>query len=276
MALAGRSVDSGAGIDVLVDSGITGDMQVFKLGVSALGNQALIPGDTTNGLAVDVTRLVPGVTATALGKAEDSPATSGDVGVFVLAVRRDAPTSGAAAGDYHEIAVDASGKVWVTGTFAEDAAHTSGDYGQFVLGVQSLTRTSRSADGDYTPLAVDAAGAMFNAVVPEANSAWACSNYAALAATSGVIKNGPGKLYGVTVTNDNAAARYIQFFNLTAVPANGTAPLFTIKLGIGAVIQLDFSMMGKYFSAGICWATSTTGATLTLGAADAYVEARYL
>lgn len=227
MGLAGRSVDSGTGINVLVDNGATGDMQVTKLAVSSLGSQTLIPADSTNGLLVDVTRVIPGTTATALGKAEDS-------------------------------------------------AHITGDTGVFILGVQSLTRTARSADGDYTPVAVDAAGAAFTAVVPEANSAWACTNYGAMAAASGVIKASPGKLYGVTLTNDNAAARYIQFFNLTAVPANATVPMFTIKLGIGAVTQLDFSMMGKYFSTGICWANSTTGATLTVGSADSYVEARYL
>jgi len=227
MGLAGRSVDSGTGINVLVDNGATGDMQIQKLGVSSLGSQTLIPADATNGLLVDVSRVIPGTGATALGKAEDS-------------------------------------------------AHTSGDTGVFILGVQSLARTARSVDGDYTPIAVDAAGAAFAAVVPEANSAWACTNYSALAATSGVIKASPGKLFGVTVTNDNAAARYIQFFNLTAVPANGVAPDFVIKLGIGAVIQLDFGMMGKYYSTGICWCNSTTGATKTLGSADTYVEARYL
>lgn len=325
MALAGRSVDSGVGIDVLVDNGVTGDMQVMKLGVSALGNQGLIPADTTNGLAVDVTRILPGVTATALGKAEDAAAASGDVGVmalavrrdtavsdgangdytplhvdalgrlritgtqledaaaasgdsgqFILAVRRDAPTSGAAAGDYHELEVDALGRLWVSGTYAEDAAHVSGDYGQFMLAVQSLARTARSADNDYTPVAVDAAGAVFTTNVPEFNPNWSCANVQALAAASGVIKASAGKLYGVTLVNENAAARYIQFFNLAAVPADGTAPLFMVRLGIGETRQLDFSTMGKYFTTGICWCNSTTAATKTIGAADTYLEARYL
>lgn len=325
MALAARGVDSGAGIDVLVDDGVTGDMQVMKLAVSTLGNEGLIPADAVNGLAVDVTRMAPGTTATSLGKAEDAIAASGDVGVmalvvrrdtavadaangdyqpmhvdaagrmwvtgtqledaaaasgdaggFVLAVRRDAPTSSAAAGDYHEVQVDALGRLWVSGTYAEDAAHASGEYGHFVLGVQSLARTARSADNDYTPFAVDAAGAQFTSNVPEANAGWACSNYQAVAAASGVIKASAGKLYGVTLVNDNAAARYIQFFNLAAVPADTTVPLFVVKLGIGETRQLDFSMMGKYFATGICWCNSTTGPTKTLGAADAYVEARFL
>lgn len=374
MANVARGVDSGTGINVLVDQGATGDMQIVKLASSADGVETHIPGDTTNGLDVDVTRIIPGTTATSLGKAEDAVAASGDTGVmalavrrdtptsgaaagdyheievdslgrlwttgtyaedavaasgdygkfvlavrrdtavagaaagdyhelevdalgklwtagvqtedvaaasgdrgeFVLAVRRDAPTSSAAAGDYHEIQVDALGRLWVSGTHAEDAAHTSGDYGHFVLGVQSLARTSRSADNDYTPIAVETAGAVLGAVVPEANSAWAATNYAAVAAASGVIKASAGKLYGVTLTNDNAALQYIQFFNSTTVPADTTVPLFTVIVQLKSTIQLDFSDMGKYFSTGIAWSNSSTFGTKTIGAADCSVEARYL
>lgn len=372
MANVARGVDSGTGINVLVDNGATGDMQLMKLAVSADGVETHIPADATNGLDVDVTRIIPGTTATSLGKAEDAVAASGDTGVmalavqrttavsdavdgdyvplhtdslgrlqvsgtqledaaaasgdpghfvlairrdtavagaaagdyhelevdalgklwtagvqtedvaaasgdrgeFVLAVRRDAPTSSAAAGDYHEIQVDALGRLWVSGSHAEDAAHTSGDYGHFVLAVQSLARTSRSADNDYTPIAVDAAGAVFGATVPEGNSAWACSNHAAHAAASGVIKASAGKLYGVTLYSETT--QYIMFFNSTTVPADTTAPLFAVKLAAGTTLPLDFSTMGKYFSTGIAWSNSSTFATKTIGAADCSVEARYL
>lgn len=325
MALTARGVEGGTDINVLVDTGATGDMQVVKLAIGTTGSETLVAGDAANGLDVDVTQVIPGTTATALGKAEDAVAVSGDTGVmalairrdnatsdaaagdyhalhvdalgklrvtgafaedaahtsgheglFVLSVRRDAPTSSAAAGDYHELQVDALGRLWTAGTFAEDAAHTSGDYGKFVLGVQSLARTSRSADNDYTPFAVDAAGAVFGAAVPENNSAWACSNAAFHAAASGVIKASAGKLYGVTLTNDNAAMQYLMFFNLTAVPADATAPLFAVAVPLKSTIQLDFSTMGKYFSTGICWSNSTTFATKTIGTTDCSVEARYL
>lgn len=325
MALTARGVDGGSDINVLVDNGATGDMQVIKVAIGTTGSETLVGGDGTNGMDVDVTRVIPGTTATALGKAEDAAHASGDVGVmmlvvrrdtptseaaagdyhpvlvdalgrlwtsgtyaedaaavsgdygkFVLAVRRDAPTSSAAAGDYHELQVDALGRLWTAGTFAEDAAHTSGDYGKFVLGVQSLARTSRSADNDYTPFAVGAAGEQFGAIVPEGNSAWACSNAAFHAAASGVIKASAGKLYGVTLTNDNAAMQYVMFFNSTTVPADTTVPLFAVAVPLKATIQLDFSAMGKYFSTGISWSNSSTFATKTIGSADCSVEARYL
>lgn len=68
-------------------------------------------GDTTNGVKVDVTRMSPGTGATDLGKAEDTPHTSGDVGVFVLGVRRDTLTSLTSAnGEYAPFATDQYGQ----------------------------------------------------------------------------------------------------------------------------------------------------------------------
>lgn len=52
MALAARSVNSGTGIDVLVDDGATGDMQVVKLAYSAAGSESVISADA-NGLLVN-------------------------------------------------------------------------------------------------------------------------------------------------------------------------------------------------------------------------------
>lgn len=45
-------------------------------------------------------------------KAEDSAHADGDAGTYVLAVRSDAATASAAAGDYHSFQVDASGRLW--------------------------------------------------------------------------------------------------------------------------------------------------------------------
>jgi len=64
--------------------------QKIKIADGAANSTAMIGGDATNGLDVDVTRVIPGTTATALGKAEDGGHTTGDVGVMVLGVRNDA------------------------------------------------------------------------------------------------------------------------------------------------------------------------------------------
>lgn len=201
MALVSRGVDSGVGIDVLVDDGATGDMQVMKLAISTLGSEALIPADTTNGLDVDVTRLVPGVTATSLGKAEDAIAASGDTGVFMLAVRRDTPTSGAAAGDYHEVEVDSLGRLWVTGTQIEDAVAASGDSGHFILAVRRDAAVGSAANGDYHELEVDALGKL-----------WTTGSYAEDAASvSGDVGKFVLAIRRDTPTSGGAAGDYHEF-----------------------------------------------------------------
>lgn len=56
-----------------------------------------------------------GTGATSLGKAEDAVAASGDTGVAVFAVRRDAPaTNVSGAGDYAELAVSGQGAAWAS------------------------------------------------------------------------------------------------------------------------------------------------------------------
>ncbi len=112
--------------------------------------------------------VVPGTAATHLGKAEDAAHASGDTGVAILAVRRDAAASGAGAdGDYATINVDSTGRMYVvlSGTAAndtlkaEDASHTSGDAGVAMLAVRRDTAAVGSGtDGDYSTVNVDANG----------------------------------------------------------------------------------------------------------------------
>ena len=86
----------------------------------------LCPVTAANGVLTDVSRL-PGSLA---GKAEDAVAVSGDVGLVMLAVRRDSASSGVSAdGDYACLSVDANGALRVSGSsggtaMADDAAFT--------------------------------------------------------------------------------------------------------------------------------------------------------
>jgi len=58
--------------------------------------------------------ICPGTGRADLGKEEDAPHTSGDVGVMMLVVRKDTVgTLAATAGDYVPLIVDAEGKLWV-------------------------------------------------------------------------------------------------------------------------------------------------------------------
>lgn len=97
------------------DCGASGHAQVVKLAISTDGSATLIPAEATNGLDVDVTRVVPGTSATQLGKAEDAASASGDTGLLALAVRRDAAAVGVDAdGDYAALSVDSTGHLYTS------------------------------------------------------------------------------------------------------------------------------------------------------------------
>jgi hypothetical protein len=80
-------------------------------GVTGTGSaRVTIASDNT---AFTVNLGTGGTGATSLGKAEDAAAASGDTGVPVFAVRRDAPSSDvSAAGDYATLQVDSTGQLW--------------------------------------------------------------------------------------------------------------------------------------------------------------------
>lgn len=95
------------------------------------------------------------------------------------------------------------------------------------------------------------------------------------AAASGVVKAGPGTVYTVQVSNANAAARFFQFYNLTAVPADTAVPFMTIQVPASSSKEVDLGAYGIAFSTGICWATSSTQSTKTIAAAEAIVNVTY-
>lgn len=73
-----------------------------------MGGQVSVSNAATIGTSV-----TPGTSAAHLGKAEDATAASGDTGVAILGVRKDAPASGVSAdGDYATINVDNYGRLW--------------------------------------------------------------------------------------------------------------------------------------------------------------------
>lgn len=107
----GVAITAGSGTTILTDdTGAGGHAQVVKLAISTDGSGTLIPAEATNGLDVDVTRVIPGTTATALGKAEDDAHSSGDVGVMALGVRKDTPAAFGADGDYTPLMVNQYGQ----------------------------------------------------------------------------------------------------------------------------------------------------------------------
>mgnify|MGYP001600632907 CR=1 FL=1 len=116
------AVTAGSGTTIATDDVAGVHYQRVKLVDGTLEGTGAIGGDAANGLDVDVTRIVPGTTATALGKAEDAAHTTGDTGVMALAVRND--TNAALAGidgDYIPLSTDSIGGLRVGGNIAHDA-----------------------------------------------------------------------------------------------------------------------------------------------------------
>lgn len=205
------TLNSGTGGDVVMSleatfSGDTAKAQMVALaGVSGSEGSwtiGVIGGDATNGLDCDITRIIPGTSATHMGKAEDAAHASGDTGVAILAVRRDTAAVGSGTdGDYSTLNVNASGRLYTSATVdaalpagtnnigdvdvlsivpgtaatnlgkAEDAAHSSGDTGVMSLAVRRDADTALAGtDGDYAPLQVNAAGSLKVAITAGAGS----------------------------------------------------------------------------------------------------------
>lgn len=71
-------------------------------------------GDNTYSLGTSALSSTPGTAAASLGKAEDAAHASGDVGVMLLAVRKDTAAALAGTdGDYIPLIVGADGRLWV-------------------------------------------------------------------------------------------------------------------------------------------------------------------
>lgn len=99
--------------------------------------------------------VTPGSAATSLGKAEDAPHSSGDIGVFILAVRNDAGAVLAGTDlDYIPFTTDSTGALRVTGggggtEYTEDAAAAANPVGNASILIRSDTpATQVSTDGD--------------------------------------------------------------------------------------------------------------------------------
>ena len=92
---------------------------------------------------------------------------------------------------------------------------------------------------------------------------------------SRVVKTGPALLFGFTVYSSLGSAQFIQLFDATMLPADGTAPVWVIT--IAATSDREFNWIpARKFGAGIVVCNSTTGPTKTLGAANCFFDCQFL
>lgn len=91
---------------------------------------------------------------------------------------------------------------------------------------------------------------------------------------SRVVKASAGTLLSLTGYN-SGPAQFIQIFNSTTVPANGTAPVLLISVPATSSFAFEWRN-GIPLSTGIAVSNSSTGATKTIGSADCFFTATYL
>lgn len=94
---------------------VNGVTTLMGNGVTGTGSQRVTIASDNTAFSVNAASVIPGTTATSLGKAEDAAHTTGDTGVAIFAVRDDTlnATSGTE-GDYELLHTTAEGALWVT------------------------------------------------------------------------------------------------------------------------------------------------------------------
>ncbi len=166
-----------------------GDVDVLTLPVLPAG------ANTIGSIAAITTSITPGTAAANLGKAEDSPHASGDVGVMVLGVRSDtAATPVSADGDYHPLIFDGGGflRVRQQGTNPHDFVASSNP--MMISGVaetpeDTVPDNQVSAEGDQTSFAVDRDGALYTH--PHPPRIWHTASEFTTAQTDTAVKAAP-------------------------------------------------------------------------------------
>jgi hypothetical protein len=166
------TITAGSGTTIATDDVSGVHYQRVKLMDGTSDGTDGIAGTAANGLDVDVTRVVPGTSATHLGKAEDAVHADGDTGVMLLGVRN---YSGAGAdGDYSAFSVSASGEQYVqprydlqriSGTVpgTSATAYAIGDQIGTIISFASAARASGGSGyvvGAYVISALDVVGPM--------------------------------------------------------------------------------------------------------------------
>jgi hypothetical protein len=127
------------------------------------------------------------------------------------------------------------------------------------LPVRVLSAPSTTVSGTVTAnQGTLVAGGTANAII---NSA---------ASTNGtVVKGSAGTVYAVTVSNINAAIRYLKLYNSTTVTVGTTTPAITIPIPAGGVVNLILGTVGQRFGTGICIGMTTGAADNDTGAVAA-------
>lgn len=247
-----------------------GVLAVAGNGASGTGVQRVTLANDSTGIIASIgTSVTPGTSAAHLGKAEDAAHTSGDTGVMALAVRQDTQaTLASATGDYVPLTSDSIGSLYTRNSneIADDAAFTPGTSRVQPVGFTADETATDSVDeGDIGAARMTRDRKLISAQYAHTAGGWTPVSTVSAASTNATsLKGSAGQVGHVTVTNINAAMRYLKFYNKATAPTVGTdTPVYVIPLpggttGTGATIPFG---AGLEFTTGIAWAL-TTGPTV--------------
>jgi hypothetical protein len=93
---------------------------------------------------------------------------------------------------------------------------------------------------------------------------------------SRIVKSGKTTLFGLSGYSSNAGSQFIQAHDSSTVPANGAVPVLLVAVTATTNFSVAYVLPGRFFSRGCVLCNSTTGPTLTLGAADTWFDAQYI
>lgn len=94
--------------------------------------------------------------------------------------------------------------------------------------------------------------------------------------SSHIVKASPGILYGIAGYNSSNSAVFIQIFDSTTVPNDGTAPDFIIYTSASGNYSVDFGIYGRPMSTGIVFVSSSTGPIKTITGNTAWFDGIYI
>jgi hypothetical protein len=262
---------------------------------------------TVSTVAAIGTSVTPGTSAGHLGKAEDAAHSTGDTGVFVLAVRSDTAAQTADTnGDYCGLICDSSGRLHVNvgntvtvgshavtnaGTFAvqvdgsalaalqliddpvfsDDAAFTAGTSKVYAMGFFADDTSTDSVDEGDVGIARMTLDRCIR-IVPTAQTSGGhtISRTISAASTNATsVKGSAGQVYGWYLSNTNTSARYLKLYNKATAPTVGTdTPVLTICIPGSGGANVEFTH-GIAFGTGIALALTTGAADSDTGAVAA-------
>lgn len=268
----------------------SGELQVDVIS-SALPSGAATAAIQTDG--TQKTQIVDAAGDVTDVKALSSVPVSTDKGLITQSIIHGLNSSGG--GTYVDVKVNPAGKLLVTADIDQTTPGTTngvvvttalpsgtnniGDVD--VLSLPSIPAGTNNI-GDVDVLTLPAIPAGTNTIgyvlaAPPSGSTNATTRSASTALeASRVIKASSGRLQCITATTNRTSDQYLQIFNSTTVPADGTAPVYVYKLPADSTIVIDVSPIGVYFSTGISISNSTTLATKTIGSADCYFTVEYV